>query len=250
MNEVKMNPDSSFDMDHLQATWDSKYEKVLRSGRTLVGERWLAGWLHLVPPMGCRRALDMGCGSGQNTRLLLDRGFEVTAIDISERALELCKRMAPEARVQRADVREGLPFAGDCFELIVADLSLHYFPWDMTDAIFKDLASQLVPGGLFAGRFNSARDADYGAGTGEPVRGDSNLLIVDGIEKRFFTRECFHKLFGPPWKMVALGEKTTSRFGSKKMLWEVAATKCDANSAEPGPARDGESGGELYPSVD
>ncbi len=216
-------------MDKHQAIWEARYEKVLRGEHTLVGEPWLEGWLHLVPRSGCRRAFDVGCGSGHNTRLLLEQGFEVTAIDYSERALELCRREAPKARVEWADVREGLPFADDRFELMVADLSLHYFRWDVTAEIVRDLAKRLVPGGLFAGRFNSTGDADYAAKTGESVCGEPNQLIVDGIEKRFFTRECFNKLFGPPWTMMALAEKATYRYGSRKVFWEVVATKCDGH---------------------
>ncbi|MGD8520344.1 MAG: class I SAM-dependent methyltransferase [Desulfobacterales bacterium] len=142
-------------MDNHEAIWDSRYEKVLRGERTLEDDPWLKGWLRLVPRRESRHALDVGCGFGQNTRLLLDQGFEVSAIDISERALELCRREAPQARVERADIRESLPFSSGCFELIVANLSLHYFPWDMTEAIVIDVANRLVPGGLFAGRFNS-----------------------------------------------------------------------------------------------
>ena len=228
-------------MDKHQVIWDTRYEKVQRSERSLAGEPWLEGWFHLVPRGECRHAFDVGCGSGHNTRLLLDHGFEVTAIDISERALELCRREAPQARVEWADVREGLPFAGDLFELIVADLSLHYFPWDITAAIVRDVANRLVPEGVFAGRFNSTSDANYGARTGEPVSGEPNLLLVDGIEKRFFTRKCFSRLFGPPWTMLALTEKTTCRFGSRKVLWEVVTTKRDGTSAKHEAAQDGES---------
>ncbi len=208
-------------MDKCQAIWDARYAKVLRGERALRGEPWIEDWLHLAPRNGRRRALDVGCGSGHNTRLLLEHGFQVTAIDNSEQALELCRRNAPNAHVERADIREGLPFAGDHFEFILADLSLHYFPLDMTAAITRDIAKKLVPGGLFAGRFNSTGDAKYG--TGEPVRGEPELLIVDGIEKRFFTRECFSRLFGPPWTTIALAEKSVCRFGTRKVLWELMA---------------------------
>jgi SAM-dependent methyltransferase len=219
-------------MDSHQVIWDDRYEKVLRDERTLVGEPWLAAWLHLVPPGEYRRAFDVGCGPGYNTCLLLKNGFEVSAIDISKRALELVRREAPKARVEWADIRNGVPFTGDHFELIVADLSLHYFAWDMTVTIVKALVDRLVPGGLFAGRFNSTRDTNYGAGTGKPISDDRNLFVVDGIEKRFFTRDCFGKLFGPPWKILSLEEKVTCRFGPRKILWEVAAAKRHGYKAE------------------
>ena len=212
-------------MDDLQTIWDLKFEKMRRDGSNPESVPWLMHWLHLVPPAGCRRALDVGCGSGQNTKLLLDQGFTVTAIDISVRALELCRRQAPEARIQWADLREGLPFAGDYFELIVADQSLHYFPWVLTNSITGNIADRLVPGGLIIGRFNSAGNANYGAELGKPVRGEPNLYIIDGIQKRFFTRECFCKLFGKSWSVVAMAEMTISRFDSRKLIWEVVATR-------------------------
>ena len=219
-------------MDKHQAIWDARYAKLLRGESTWVSDPWLEGWLHLAPRGECRRAFDVGCGAGYNAALLLQHGFEVTAIDFSERALELCRRAAPKARVEWADIRDGLSFAGDRFGIIVADLSLHYFTWDTTEAIFRDVANMLVPGGVFAGRFNSTGDANYGAGAGEPVPGEANLLIVDGVEKRFFTRECFSKLFGPPWTTAALAEKTTGRYGPRKVFWELVAIKRDGSAAE------------------
>ncbi len=59
-------------------------------------------------PIG--RALDLGCGTGTNAITLAQRGFEVTAIDISRRAISLAKRKARSAqltdriRFERGDV--------------------------------------------------------------------------------------------------------------------------------------------------
>ncbi len=219
-------------MDKHQAIWDAKYEKLHRGKRVLPGDAWLEDWLHLAPRDGTRRALDVGCGAGNNTRALLENGFEVTAIDFSERALVLCRRECPGARVEWADLRQGLPYPGEHFQLIVADQSLHYFSWDLTTAIFRDVVSRLAPGGLFTGRFNSTRGPNYRPETDEPVFDETNFLIVGGIEKRFFTRECFSKLFGPPWAMASIEEKTVRRFGSRKTLWEVAASRRDESPAE------------------
>ena len=212
-----------------QAIWNARFEKVLRGEYTLVGEPWLERWLKLVPQGENMRALDVGCGSGHNTRLLVEHGFEVTAIDFSERALELCKREAPRAHMELADIRDGLPIAGSHFDLIVADLSLHYFSWELTRTIVSDIANGLVPEGLFAARFNSTNDENYGSGSDEPVPRESNLFIVEGIEKRFFTEGCLNSLFGPPWRTVSLVEKTSLRFGPPKVLWELVATKIVAS---------------------
>ena len=212
-------------MDRLEGIWDTRYEKLMRGESIPPGEPWLEAWLHLVPSGDSRRAFDVGCGAGYNTRLLLEHGFDVSAVDISKRALALCRRAAPKARVQWADLREELPFADDHFELIVADLSLHYFTWIKTVSIVDKLAARLVPGGIFAGRFNSTSDTNYGARFGTPVLGEPNLLLVNDIQKRFFTQDCFGKLFQAPLRIVSLMEKVTDRFGARKVLWEVVTVK-------------------------
>lgn len=56
------------------------------------------------------RALDLGSGTGTNTIYLAQRGFEVTGVDISGRAISLAKRKARSAeltdrvRFERGDV--------------------------------------------------------------------------------------------------------------------------------------------------
>lgn len=212
-------------MDITRTVWNERYDKAQPAARAAGRDSWLEPWIARASGPGGRRALDIGCGAGRNTVLLLDTGFDVTAIDISDSALRLCALSAPGARIVRSDIREGLPFPAGGFDLIVAELSLHYFRWAATCTIARDIANCLAPGGIFAARFNSVKDVNYGAGGGEPVAGEENMFVVDGLEKRFFTRECLEKLFGPPWAVAALEEKTAGRFNAKKVFWEIAAVK-------------------------
>jgi SAM-dependent methyltransferase len=220
-------------MDKSHIAWDSYYEALLRGKRNLKRDPWLEDWLHLIPKGNRKRALDIGCGSGHNSALLLEHGFEVAAFDFSKRALELCRHLAPKARAVWGDIRKGWPFNDEKFELIVADLTLHYFAWDLTVSIVKEISARLMQNGLFASRFNSIRDANYGAEHGISVQGESNLLIVNGRQKRFFTRDCFSKLFGPLWSVINLTEKTIYRSGPPKVVWELVATKGNGNQVNP-----------------
>ena len=208
-------------MDQCKAIWNSRYENMQPYGE----DPWLSEWLHLVPTGKCRRVLDVGCGAGFNAKFLLHCGFEVHALDFSERALVLCRQVAPKANRILADIRDGLPFPAETFEFVVADLSLHYFSIADTSSVIKDIADKVIPGGLFAGRFNSINDVNYGANEGIPIAGDGNLLIVDGMQKRFFTRHCFSTLIGEQWRLVSLVEKSTHRYGSQKVFWELVCTR-------------------------
>ena len=52
-------------------------------------------------PIG--RALDLGCGTGTNAITLAQHGFDVTAIDVSRRAIALAQRKARSAAAARSD---------------------------------------------------------------------------------------------------------------------------------------------------
>lgn len=53
--------------------------------------------------------VELGCGTGSNTRLLLELGADVTAIDLSEPMLERARKKAPGARFLAADILTWTP---------------------------------------------------------------------------------------------------------------------------------------------
>lgn len=64
-------------------------------------------------------ALDVGCGTGRFTGLLLEMGAMVTAVDSSSRMLAEVRRRYPAARLTLADARK-LPFESSAFDLGVS----------------------------------------------------------------------------------------------------------------------------------
>jgi ubiquinone/menaquinone biosynthesis C-methylase UbiE len=62
------------------------------------------------------RALDVGCGTGRFTRLLLELGATVTAVDTSQGMLAEVRRRSPSARAVLTDARR-LPFESGAFDL-------------------------------------------------------------------------------------------------------------------------------------
>ncbi|HET9733813.1 MAG TPA: methyltransferase domain-containing protein [Burkholderiales bacterium] len=94
---------------------------------------WVERWAPLIPP---GRVLDLACGSGRHSRLLLARGHEVVAVDREPLALAgVC--------FVRADLEDGSPWPlpGERFQGIVVTNYLHR-------PLFPLLQQALVAGGI------------------------------------------------------------------------------------------------------
>ncbi len=60
---------------------------------------WLDGWLAVVgPPRPELAILELGCGWGLDTEILVEKGYGVVAADLSEEHLRRGVERAPAAR--------------------------------------------------------------------------------------------------------------------------------------------------------
>jgi MPBQ/MSBQ methyltransferase len=75
----------------------------------------------LAPPAGPRRprALDAGCGTGFQTAILLELGYETLGVDLSPALLRVAGLRCAGARLVQGDV-EALPWGDEAVDLVVA----------------------------------------------------------------------------------------------------------------------------------
>ncbi|MGH3765596.1 MAG: class I SAM-dependent methyltransferase [Pseudonocardiaceae bacterium] len=96
-----------------------------------------------------QQALDVGCGPGALTAKLVERlgADAVTAIDPSEPFVAATRARFPQVDVRSA-VAEQLPFPDETFDLVCAQLVVHF----MTDPVagLVEMARVTRPGGLVA----------------------------------------------------------------------------------------------------
>jgi SAM-dependent methyltransferase len=135
-------------MAEVKVTFDAAddYERFMGRWSRAIGEKFLA-WL--APPADCRW-LDVGCGTGAFSELILRRcaPASVTGIDPSQAQIDYAGKFLPAADFQVGDSM-ALPFGENEFDLVASALVIHFIP-DRAKA-FSEMHRVLRRGGLVAG---------------------------------------------------------------------------------------------------
>src|ERR1700733_7934630 len=115
-------------------------------------KRWLDALERLALDHGLsgRRLLDVGCGTGKSFEPLVNRGYRVTACDLSPAMVARARAKAPDgAHVLVADMRR-LPTTLGAFDLVIClDDTINYLlsVRELIDC-FRSVRALLDPGGV------------------------------------------------------------------------------------------------------
>ncbi len=167
--------------------------------------------------------LELGCGRAYCSKYLFDNGYKyVIASDFSEVALKIVTRDNQDIKTMAIDISKPLPFASNFINIMIADLSLHYFDDLTTRKILNEIYRVLSIGGYLIARVNSVN-------TLLTIPQEYNELgknfYYDGkMYKRFFSKEDFDILF-EKFKFYSLSEKKMDRYAKTKILWEFCVRK-------------------------
>jgi SAM-dependent methyltransferase len=108
--------------------------------RLMAASPWVARWAHLAAPT--KTILDVACGSGRHAKFFADKGCAVTALDISNEALQAVAAHSPGVRMVQADIENApWPLGGETFDAVVVTNYL----WR---PVFPKLLASLKDGGI------------------------------------------------------------------------------------------------------
>ncbi|WP_434562279.1 trans-aconitate 2-methyltransferase [Pseudomonas sp. Z5-35] len=125
-------------------SWSAQQYVAFEQERTRPARDLLAA----IAPVQAREVIDLGCGPGNSTELLVDRfpGATVRGLDSSADMIEAARKRLPGVTFATADI--GRWHEGGPFDLIFANAVLQWLPDHAT--LLPSLVDKLAPGGSLA----------------------------------------------------------------------------------------------------
>jgi SAM-dependent methyltransferase len=105
-----------------------------------------ANFLKLVQARGKRSLLEIGAGTGRDSKFFQDAGLLVTCIDLSPELIKFCRQKGLSAHVMDM---ANLDFPPDSFEAVYALNSLLHIPNAEFRSVLENIKRVLTPAGLF-----------------------------------------------------------------------------------------------------
>ena len=134
--------------------------------------------LHSGPP---GLALDLGCGTGRDTLVLLEQGWQVLALDAEPEALSALRERTPallQGRLETRQARFETANLPRC-DLLNSSFALPFCEPAHFPALWNGITAAVRPGGLFCGQLFGERDSWASKG----------VTVVDAAALRRFLQD-------------------------------------------------------------
>lgn len=150
----KLDRDTIHSMPEREVFFETVYENADGDAAgvpwaDLAAKNELSNWLEDNPDHN-GRAIDIGCGLGDNAHALAQSGYDTTAFDFSPKAIAWAKERFPDSRVSfHVEDMFKLPseWLGN-FDLVHECYTLQSIPSETLEKSIPAVASLLAPGGL------------------------------------------------------------------------------------------------------
>lgn len=189
-------------MQNDYVAWDQDYQKR--------GALW-SGTVHYLPVMPpTSKVLELGCGNGKNLPSMIQRNWEVTAIDFSPCAVKMCKTTIDSAHngsICVADVR-CLPFVSEIFDGVIATHVFSHMVQSERQVAVSEASRLLKKGGMLY--FSGFSHEDFRSVKGEVVE-PGTTRNNQGICTHYFTEPEIQDLFSS----LTLQSMTTKRWSMR-----------------------------------
>ena len=147
MRSSKHLPDlKTIKKKHIQEPYDTVVDVYFKKHFDEKGfDKYIDKFTSLLPSKA--KVLDVGCGPGGETKKLLNKGFDVLGIDISEKMLTKARQSVPNGAFKNIDLM-ALDFPNNYFEGIWSARTLIHVPTKHLEKTIADFKRVLKSNGI------------------------------------------------------------------------------------------------------
>ncbi len=214
-------------VDPSKRYWEGLF-MAMEGERSARSSAWLDRHVKALARTG-PRLVDLGCGTGDDVRVLAREGFWTVGVDFAFNALTFARDMFPRGRFVQADLRaRRLPFREASFDAVIARCSLHYFTLAQTQRVVDEVARILAPGGALAFVVNSAehlrRKLRYDYAKAKKLE-PRTIRFSDGLVRHFFSEAELKRLLRESFGIEYAHEGPFRQYDEQRLAWTVRARK-------------------------
>ncbi len=168
--------------------------------------------------------LELGCGVGRDAEFFAQKGYKVVATDGSKVVINQDKKHFADSGIKFSvlDMQEPMPYPVESFDVVYANLSLHYYSHKKTREIVEEIARILKDDGLLA--FACKSTDDFHHGNGEEVEKDV-FVSEEGHVRHLFSLAYTRKLLDDLFDIKHLDKIEEEYNGQKSNIVRCIARK-------------------------
>jgi tellurite methyltransferase len=205
--------------------WNELYSKenYFGTGQTILAN----SAKELIDKYHFQKILELGCGQGRDSVFFAKYGYDVTATDISENAINFVKKIKNESNLKNLnlfvhDTKKPFDFLNKKFDLIYSNLALQFFNLSQLDSIFFNISNLMNDDSLFL--FSTKKPGDKYFNFGNKI--SDHAFEYKGITRFFFDKSELEDVLKNYFNIIFLqDDKHVNQDGTESVWWKILVKK-------------------------
>jgi len=205
--------------------WNKLYSKenYFGTGQTILAN----SAKELIDKYSIQKILELGCGQGRDSVFFAKYGYDVTATDISENAINFVEKLKNKHDLKNLnlfvhDTEKSFDFLNEKFDLVYSNLALQFFDLSQLSNIFSRIYNIMNKNSFFL--FSTKKPGDKYFNFGNKI--SNNAFEYKGITRFFFENDQIRDILKDYFDIIFFEDDEHVNFdGTKSVWWKILVRK-------------------------
>mgnify|MGYP006152540787 FL=1 len=205
--------------------WNELYSKenYFGTGQTILAN----SAKELIDKYSIQKILELGCGQGRDSVFFAKYGYDVTATDISENAINFVEKIKDKHDLKNLnlfvhDTKNSFDFLNEKFDLVYSNLALQFFDLSQLNNIFSRIHNIMNQNSFFL--FSTKKPGDKYFNFGNKI--SDYAFEYKGITRFFFESNQIQDILKDYFDIIFFEEDEHVNFdGTKSVWWKILVRK-------------------------